>query len=70
MKQDLQRRRHGRPAPWLRGQIFGPTGETLKEQPDLAEKLSQACVVLKQEQLDPSRVSSLTGRRMRRVVLD
>ena len=42
----------------------------LKEQPDLAEKLSQACAVLKQELLDPSSVSSLTGRLKRRVVLD
>ena len=54
----------------LKSQIFGLTGETLKEQPDLADKLSQACAVLKQELLDPSSVSSLTGRLKRRVVLD
>ena len=50
--------------------ILGLTGETLKEQPDLAEKLSQACAALKQELLDPNAVSSLTGRLKRRVVLD
>jgi hypothetical protein len=38
----------------LKNQIFGLTGETLKEQPDLAEKLSEACAVLKQELLDPN----------------
>jgi len=54
----------------LKSQIFGLTGETLNEQPDLAEKLSQACAALKQELLDPSSVSSLTGRLKRRVVLD
>ena len=54
----------------LKTQIFGLTGETLKEQPDLATKLSEACAVLKQELLDPSGVSSLTGRLKRRVVLD
>jgi hypothetical protein len=54
----------------LKSQIFGLTGETLKEQPDLAAKLSEACAVLKQELLDPSSVSSLTGRLKRRVVLD
>ena len=54
----------------LKAQIFGLTGETLKEQPDLAEKLSQACATLKQELPDPSAVSSLTGRLKRRVVLD
>lgn len=54
----------------LKSQIFGLTGETLKEQPDLAEKLSQACAVLKQELLDPSSLSVLTGRLKRRVVLD
>jgi hypothetical protein len=54
----------------LKNQIFGLTGETLKEQPDLAEKLSEACAVLKQELLDPNSVSSLTGRLKRRVVLD
>jgi len=54
----------------LKSQLFGLTGETLKEQPDLAEKLSQACAVLKQELLDPSRLSALTGRLKRRVVLD
>jgi hypothetical protein len=46
----------------LKNQIFGLTGETLKEQPDLAEKLSEACAVLKQELLDPNSVSSFTGR--------
>jgi hypothetical protein len=54
----------------LKNQIFGLTGETLKEQPDLAQKLSEACAVLKQELLDPNSVSSLTGRLKRRVVLD
>jgi hypothetical protein len=56
----------------LKNQLFGLTGETLKEQPDLAAKLSQACTVLKQELLDPNSVSSLTGRidLKRRVVLD
>jgi hypothetical protein len=54
----------------LKIQLFGLTGETLKEQPDLAEKLSQACAVLKQELLDPNAISSLTGRLKRRVVLD
>jgi dGTP triphosphohydrolase len=54
----------------LKNQIFGLTGETLKEQPDLAEKLSEACAVLKQELLDPNSLSSLTGRLKRRVVLD
>lgn len=54
----------------LKSQIFGLTGETLKEQSDLAEKLSQACAVLKQELLDPSSVSALTGRLKRRVFLD
>ena len=54
----------------LKTQLFGLTGETLKEQPDLASKLSQACAALKQELLDPSGVSQLTGRLKRRVVLD
>jgi hypothetical protein len=54
----------------LKTQIYGLTGETLKEQPDLAAKLSEACAVLKQELLDPGSVSSLTGRLKRRVVLD
>jgi len=54
----------------LKTQLFGLTGETLKEQPDLAQKLSQACATLKQELLDPNSVSSLTGRLKRRVVLD
>ena len=53
----------------LKNQIFGVTGETLKEQPALAEKLSEVCAVLKQELLDPNSVSSLTGRLKRRVVL-
>lgn len=54
----------------LKTQIFGLTGESLQEQPDVAEKLSLACAALKQELLDPSAVSSLTGRLKRRVVLD
>lgn len=54
----------------LKAQLFGVTGEDLKEQPDLAGKLSQACATLKQELLDPNSVSSLTGRLKRRVVLD
>ena len=54
----------------LKTQLFGVTGEELKEQPDLAEKLSQACALLKQEVLDPSSVSALTGRLKRRVVVE
>lgn len=54
----------------LKTELFGLTGEDLKDQPDLAEKLSQACTLLKQEILDPDSVSSLTGRLKRRVVLD
>lgn len=54
----------------LKNQIFGLTGETLKEQPDLAAKLSEACAVLKKELLDPSSVPTLTGRLKRRVVLE
>jgi hypothetical protein len=54
----------------LKSQLFGITGETLKEQPDLAEKLSQACATLKQDVLDPKSVSAVTGRLKRRVVLD
>jgi len=54
----------------LKTQIFGLTGESLQEQPDVAEKLSLACAALKQELLDPGSVSSLTGRLKRRVVLD
>ena len=54
----------------LKTQLFGLTGETLKDQPDLAETLTQACAALKQELLDPNSVSSLTGRLKRRVVLD
>jgi phage-related minor tail protein len=54
----------------LKTQLFGVTGEDLASQPDLAEKLSQACAVLKQELLDPNSVSAVTGRLKRRVVLD
>lgn len=54
----------------LKSQIFGLTGETLKEQLDLADKLSQACATLKQELLNPSSVSSLTGLLKRQAVLD
>lgn len=54
----------------LKAQLFGVTGEELKEQPDLAEKLSQACALLKQEVLDPSSVSALTGRLKRWVVVE
>ncbi|MBK9118152.1 MAG: hypothetical protein IPM18_00875 [Phycisphaerales bacterium] len=54
----------------LKSQLFGLTGETLKEQPDLAQKLSAACTALKRELLDPGSVSALTGRLKRRVVLD
>jgi hypothetical protein len=54
----------------LKAQLFGVTGEELKEQPDLAEKLSQACALLKHEVLDPSSVSALTGRLKRRVVVE
>jgi len=53
----------------LKTQLFGVTGEDLAEQPALAEKLSQACALLKQEVLDPSSVSALTGRLKRKVVL-
>jgi hypothetical protein len=66
----VQRRRHGRAARQLKTQLFGVTGEDLASQPDLAEKLSQACAVLKQELLDPNSVSAVTGRLKRRVVLD
>jgi hypothetical protein len=54
----------------LKSQIFGLTGETLKEQPDLAQGLTQACAILKQDLLNPNSVSSLTGRLKRRIVLD
>lgn len=54
----------------LKAQLFGVTGEDLANQPDLAEKLSQACAVLKQELLDPISVSAVTGQLKRRVVLD
>jgi len=54
----------------LRAQLSGLTGESLKAQPDVAAKLSQACAVLKQQLLDPSAVSKVTGRLRRRVVLD
>lgn len=54
----------------LKTQFFGVTGEDLAEQPALAEKLSQACALLKQEVLDPSSVSALTGRLKRRVVVE
>lgn len=54
----------------LKAQIFGMNGEDLSDQPDLANKLSQACAALKKEILDPDIVSALTGRLKRRVVLD
>lgn len=54
----------------LKAQLFGVTGEELAQQPELAEKLSQACALLKQEVLDPSSVSALTGRLKRRVVVE
>ncbi|MBU0609160.1 MAG: DUF3150 domain-containing protein, partial [Armatimonadetes bacterium] len=54
----------------LKAQIHGLTGEQLAEQPKLAEKLSQACALLKAEVLDADSVSALTGRLKRRVVLD
>ena len=54
----------------LKAQIHGVTGEDLAQQPALATQLSQACALLKQEVLDPSSVSALTGRLKRRVVLD
>jgi hypothetical protein len=54
----------------LKTQLFGVSGEDLAEQPALAEKLSEACALLKQEVLDPESVSALTGRLKRRVVLD
>ena len=54
----------------LQAELFSITGKNLNEQPDLAEKLSQACAALKNELLDPNSVSSLTGRLKRRVILD
>ena len=54
----------------LKTDLFGLSGEDLKQHPDLAEKLSQACALLKQEILAPDSVSALTGRLKRRVVLD
>lgn len=54
----------------LKAQIFGVIGEDLAQQPNLAEKLSQACALLKAEVLDEKSISTLTGRLKRRVVLD
>ena len=53
----------------LKAQIQGVSGEELAQQPDLAAKLNEACMSLKKDMLDPSSVSSLTGRLKRRVVL-
>jgi len=54
----------------LKQQISGLTGQDLAQQPDVADKLSRACVTLKNHILDPGNVSQLTGRLKRRVVLD
>lgn len=54
----------------LKQQISGLTGQDLAQQPDVADKLSRACVALKNHMIDPGNVSQLTGRLKRRVVLD
>jgi hypothetical protein len=54
----------------LRQQINGLSGQDLIQQPEVAAKLSHACQTLKKQMLDPSRISELTGRLKRRVVLD
>lgn len=54
----------------FKAQISGPTGQDLAKQPDVAAKLSRACQLLKNSMLDAAKVSELTGRLKRRVVLD
>lgn len=54
----------------LKAQIGGLTGQDLAQQPDVASKLSRACQALKNSMLDAAKVSELTGRLKRRVVLD
>jgi hypothetical protein len=54
----------------LKAQISGVTGQDLAQQPDVAAKLSRACQALKNSLLDAAKVSELTGRLKRRVVLD
>ncbi len=54
----------------LKQQISGLTGQDLAQQPDVAAKLSAACRALKNQILDPTSVSALTGRLKRRVVPD
>ncbi len=54
----------------LKQQIAGLTGQDLVEQPDVADRLNQACQALKAAVLDPENVSRLTGRLKRRVVLE
>ena len=54
----------------LKEQITGLSGQDLVQQPDVASKLKHACQLLKQQILDPNRISELTGRLKRRVVLD
>ena len=54
----------------LMAQISGLTGQDLAQQPDVAAKLSRACLALRNSMLDAAKVSELTGRRKRRGVLD
>jgi hypothetical protein len=54
----------------VKQQISGLTGQDLAHHPDVAAKLSRACQVLKNTMLDAAKVSQLTGRLKRRVVLD
>ncbi len=54
----------------LRQSLFGVTGEMLKQQPDVAAQLSEACKTLRHGLLDPDNISALTGRLKRRVILD
>jgi hypothetical protein len=54
----------------LKAQISGLTGQDLAQQSDVAAKLNRACQTLKNTMLDAAKVSQLTGRLKRRVVLD
>jgi len=54
----------------LKAQISGLTGQDLAQQPDVAAKLSRACLMLKNSMLDSVKVSELTGRLKLRVALD
>jgi hypothetical protein len=54
----------------LKAQVSGLTGQDLSQQPDVAAKLKRACKTLKNTMLDAAKVSQLTGRLKRRVVLD